>query len=225
MPIFKAYNKDFFKTWTPDMAYILGFMYADGNIVETKRGTHFIAIYSADKNILILMKKCFASDHTLSSKVTDTGCVYRIQIGSKEWFSDLGKIGLSPNKTKRMVLPQIPSIYLGDFIRGYFDGDGNVWSGFINKDRKTPTRILLVAFTSGSDKFLQSLRTSLRSAGIEGGGLHSSKIGNYSRLTLSTKDALKLYKIMYNAPHKLHLRRKKVVFKKFMKNCGSSSTG
>ena len=55
MPIPKKYNKDFFKTWSSDMAYILGFMYADGNIIKTKRGTHFIAVYSADEDILIAM--------------------------------------------------------------------------------------------------------------------------------------------------------------------------
>ncbi len=225
MPIPKTYNKDFFKTWTSDMAYILGFMYADGNIVETKRGTHFVAVYSADEDILVGIKKCFESDHKLSKKVSKTGVVYRIQIGSKEWFADLAMLGLFPNKTKRMQLPHIPSEYFGSFVRGYFDGDGNVWAGFINRSRKTPTRVLQAGFTSGSHEYLVSLRNVLQSMGIQGGGLHASKVGNYSRLILSTRDALKLYKIMYNAPHKLYLKRKKVVFEQFVDNCGGSSTG
>ena len=207
------------------MAYILGFMYADGNMVKSKRGTHFVAVYSADKDILVSMKKCFQSEHKLTERRSLTGSVYRIQIGSKEWFSDLGKLGLFPNKTKRMQLPFVPREYFGDFVRGYFDGDGNVWSGIINKHRKTPTKILQSVFTSSSLEYLLSLREMLRSLGIVGGGVSAPKNTNYSRLMLSTKDALKLYKIMYTVPHKLHLRRKKVVFEKFMKNCGSSSTG
>jgi hypothetical protein len=84
MPIPKFYNTDFFKTWSTDMAYILGFMYADGNITETKRGTHFVAIYTADRDILVLMKHCFQSEHKISEIKSVTGSVYRIQIGSKE---------------------------------------------------------------------------------------------------------------------------------------------
>ena len=207
------------------MAYILGFMYADGNIVQTKRGTHFIAIYSADEEILTEMRKNFESNHKISKRMFTTGCVYRIQIGSKEWFSDLGLIGLFPDKTKRMQLPRLPEEYFGDFVRGYFDGDGNVWSGLIHKNRPVPTLTLQVAFTSASKDFLLGLKTSLQEHGVSGGGMYTPKQGNYSRLILSSKDALIIYKIMYNAEHKLFLRRKKFVFDKFIHNCGGSSTG
>lgn len=216
MPIHKKYNKDYFKTWSSDMAYILGFMYADGNIVKTKRGTHFVAIYSADKGILDTMKNCFQSNHKLSERKSLTGCVYRIQIGSKEWFSDVGRLGLFPNKTMRMQLPVVPNYFFGDFVRGYFDGDGNVWSGLINKKRKTPTKIIQAVFTSGSHEFLVSLRDTLQSHGICGGGLYAPKNGNFTRLIFSSKDALKLYEIMYNAPHKLFLKRKKIIFERFV---------
>lgn len=199
------------------MSYILGFLYADGNISKTKRGTHFVAIYTADKHILVAMRKCFLSDHKISERKSATGTVYRIQVGSKEWFSDVGKLGLFPNKTMRMQLPIVPNEYFGDFIRGYFDGDGNVWSGLINKHRKTPTKILQAVFTSGSHEYLKSLCETLQSKGIQGGSLYVPKKGNYARLVLSSKDALKLYKIMYNAPHKLFLKRKKIIFEQFIK--------
>lgn len=29
------FDKDFFKKWTPEMAYVLGFMYANGNIMDS----------------------------------------------------------------------------------------------------------------------------------------------------------------------------------------------
>jgi intein-encoded DNA endonuclease-like protein len=61
-----------------------------------------------------------------------SGFVYRLQVGSREWFDDVGKLQLTPNKTSRMRVPKIPKKYCGDFIRGYFDGDGNVWVGRIN---------------------------------------------------------------------------------------------
>jgi LAGLIDADG-like domain len=225
VPILKNYDKDFFKTWSSDMAYILGFMYADGNITASKRGTHFVAIYTADKDIVIKMKRCFKSEHKISEIKSSAGVVYRIQIGSKEWFCDLGKIGLSPDKTKRMVLPCIPQKYIGSYIRGFFDGDGNVWSGLIHKNRPNPTITLQVGFTSASTNFLEDLKLLLQTNGIAGGGIYSPKMHNYSRLLFSSNDALKIYNIMYNAEHKLFLKRKKVVFDKFIQNCGRSSTG
>jgi len=225
MPVVKSYNKDFFKTWSSDMAYILGFLYADGSIVETKRGTHFVALYIADEDILLAMRVCFGSDHKISKRSAATGSVYRIQIGSSEWFDDLGRLGLLPNKTKRMLVPVVPKKFFGDFIRGYFDGDGNVWSGFIHKDRRNPTLVLQVSFTSGSKDFLCSLRTDLQKHGVVGGGIYEPKKGNFARLIFSSTDALIIQKIMYNAEHKLFLKRKKAVFDKFIHNCGGSSTG
>ena len=66
------------------MAYILGFMYADGNIVQTKRGNHYVAIYTADKQLLIDMADCMDAkqkifappfDRSLLAKIT-TGILY-----------------------------------------------------------------------------------------------------------------------------------------------------
>lgn len=208
------------------MAYILGFLYADGNIVETKRGTHFIAVYTADEALLRQMQKSLGSNHKISYRSTTIlGGVYRLQIGSREWFVDLCKIGLTPNKTKRMVLPKIPKQYIGSFIRGYFDGDGNVWMGEINKKRATPTKVLQLVFTSGSHQYLRDLKSQIQALGVVGGSVYASGKGNYSRLIFSTKDALKLYKIMYNVDHRLFLKRKKVIFERFVRSCGRSSTG
>ena len=217
MSVHKKYNKNFFKTWSSDMAYVLGFLYADGNIVETARGNHYIAIYTADRPLLVAMRKCMGSEHKIALRNAVSGNVYRIQIGSKEWFHDIGRLGLFPNKTKRMQLPHIPKDFFGDFVRGYFDGDGNVWTGFVHTERKTPLKTIQVAFTSGSREYLQSLHKTLKTMGIVGGSLYTPQSGNFARLAFSVRDALKLYEIMYNTPHKLFLDRKKAIFEQFMK--------
>jgi intein-encoded DNA endonuclease-like protein len=156
------------------------------------------------------------SDHKISNKKSKTGSVYVLQIGSKELFYDLGKLGLTPNKARRMKLPKIPKKYQKDFVRGYFDGDGNVWSGFINKKRKTPTLVLSVAFTSVSREFLNDLFLLLQAKKIKGGCICRLKDKNCYRLQYSSLDALKLYNIMYNRPYKLFLERKRLVFEKFI---------
>ena len=62
MPIYKKIYKNFFKKWTPDMAYVLGFIYADGNIIHTKRGTWFWSIQITDEDIL---RACLKSSKKL----------------------------------------------------------------------------------------------------------------------------------------------------------------
>ena len=225
MPIPKKYEKDFFKTWSREMAYVLGFLYADGNMTKTRRETHFIAFYSADLLLLEEIKKVIKAEHTISRRNERSGEVCRLQIGSKEWFDDLSLLGLTPNKAKRMLLPDVPEIYFGDFVRGYFDGDGNVWVGDVHKNRPNSTYTIQTTFTSGSTSFLKSLKERLHTKGLSGGSLFSVKVGNYGRLTFSKQDTFKIYRIMYNAPHKLCLKRKKVVFDKFVANCGRSSAG
>lgn len=219
MPIQKEFNKKFFKQWSPEMAYILGFLFADGNMVKTKRNTYFVGWYSGDEELLRLMARAMESNHKIGVRaLKNLGVgVYVLQIGSKELFEDLVKLGLTPNKTRRMELPEIPNKYIGPFIRGYFDGDGNVWSGFINIKRKKPSLVLSVAFTCASQVFLENLRMLLRGVGLMGGGVYKIKNKECSRLQYSTRDALKLYEIMYNGSHSLFLPRKRLVFEKFLK--------
>ncbi|MEX0917621.1 MAG: hypothetical protein WDZ93_00525 [Candidatus Paceibacterota bacterium] len=138
-----------------------------------------------------------------------------MQVGSKKWVADLAHVGLLPNKTRRMKLPEIPAAFLGDFVRGYFDGDGNVWMGEIHKQRKTTHVTLQVFFTSGCHEFLDALCSVLRGRGLKGGSLYRLSGGNYSRLIFSSRDALTLAEIMYNGRPKLYLERKKLRFDQF----------
>lgn len=196
------------------MAYVLGFFMADGNMVINKRNGRFISFYSADEDILFMIKNAMGSDHKLSKRIRDNS--FRFQIGSNDMFNDLCLLGVTPNKSKRMKIPKIPNKFIGDFVRGYFDGDGNIWSGLMNRSRSNPTRVLQVAFTSGCEDFLNDLRVILHKKGLKGGSVFKVKNKQCHRLLFSTTDALKLHKIMYNMPHKLHLRRKKLVFERFI---------
>ena len=215
MPIAKKVNKNFFKKWTSEMAYVLGFFMADGNMVLTKRGNHYFSFYSADRELLVEIRNFLESDHKLSKRTSENS--FRFQIGNKEMFGDLCKLGVTPNKSKRMKIPEIPSKFVEDFVRGYFDGDGNVWSGYMNKARTNPTHALQVAFTSGCLEFLNDLLLILKKKGLQGGSIFKVKNKECHRLLFSTLDALKLYQIMYNVPHRSHLKRKRLVFQKFLK--------
>ena len=96
MPLYKKVNKDFFKVWTHNMAYVLGFFAADGNLIQTKRETHYFAIQITDEDLIYQIKNAMDAEHIISKRVR-TGNnkeLYRLQIGSKELYEDLVALGL-----------------------------------------------------------------------------------------------------------------------------------
>ncbi len=221
MPIYKKVNKDFFKKWSPEMAYVLGFFAADGYITVNKRGGQFWSIQITDKILLEDIKRVIEAEHKIGVRMRsgNESTVYRLQIGSIEMCENLRSLGFYERKTKSLAVPNVPKKYFADFVRGYFDGDGNVWIGKINKERKSPSFTLMTMFTSCSTEFLKVLHKRLNFYGLGGGSLYISK-RNYSRLQFSARDSLKLYDFMYN--HESHLKnglflsRKKEVFEKFI---------
>ncbi len=164
------------------------------------------------------IRELFGSSHKISiwKRSGKWKTAYRLQIGSKGIFNDLLKLGLAPRKSKRIRLPFIPQEYFSHFVRGYFDGDGNVTiCTYKRKARNNKlTTILQSGFISGSKKFLGDLQIKLRKiGGLLGGTLYYSK--GY-RLFFSVKDSLLLYNFMYdNVNNNLFLQRKKKIFEKY----------
>ena len=206
-------NKHFFKNWSPEMAYVLGYFAADGCMFINPRGSHFIEFTSTDRELIEKVKKCLDSKHLLSvldrSKKNDHWKTrFRIQIGSKEMFNDLLKLGFVPNKSNQLQFPALPDNFLSDFVRGYFDGDGCVHHGFYKrKNRPTLQFVFSTNFVSGSRKFLEELHFKLQMlAGIEGGFMTNKQRG--FQLTFAGNDSERLYKFMYDNPKNLFLTRK-----------------
>ncbi|MEO7597014.1 MAG: LAGLIDADG family homing endonuclease [Candidatus Paceibacterota bacterium] len=204
------------------MAYILGFIYADGNIVYTKRGTWFWSIQVTDEEIVQRIKEVMNSSHKISSKkkIKNHKQLYRLQVGSKEMCNDLINLGLTERKSKTISFPEIPPKYFCDFLRGYFDGDGGVWIGLKNKKIKNSTFVISTYFTSGSESFLRDLKENLRKKGLQGGSFVRKERG--FDLKYSVRDSLNLYRIMYNRTSRcLFLKRKRDKFDRYMKNMRS----
>ncbi len=219
MPIRKDMNKGFFKKWSRDMAYVLGFFAADGNMLKNKRGAHFIEFQITDKDLLYAIRKTLSSNHKITTRNRGENYKksYRLQIGSKEIFSCLKKLGMTPNKSNTIKFPKVPKLYLGNFIRGYFDGDGYVGVGkYWRKNRKRWEWQFSTAFISGSKLFLIGLKNALKKH-ISGGGLSKKKESGYE-LVFSKHDSLALFKLMYNnISTEPFLKRKYKVFLKAFK--------
>ncbi|MSU74262.1 hypothetical protein EXS57_00595 [Candidatus Kaiserbacteria bacterium] len=200
MPIHRELNHSFFKEWSPEMAYVLGFFAADGSMLKNNRGAHFIEFTITDRSVLEQIQQVTNSTHRIAerkSKVAKHKTAYRLQIGSKRWFEDLSQLGFMQNKSKKLSLPKIPKKYFGDFVRGYFDGDGCVYFNRLRfADRKKLRWILMTLFTSGCRPFLEFLWTQLKSYGVSGGSL-KKKVRGFE-LVFSHADSIALHHLMYH---------------------------
>jgi intein/homing endonuclease len=130
-------NEDFFKTWTQEMARILGLFVTDGHVHNE---SHSICFSQKDERILRLIAKMMDADYLLTpfgkTKTTPT-----LIINSKEIKKDLELMGITAKKSLIVPFPTVPEEYLASFVRGVIDGDGwvgsegyqmNVTSGSLN---------------------------------------------------------------------------------------------
>ena len=210
----------FFERWSREMAYVLGFFAADGSMFINPRGSRYVAFYSTDKNIVEKIKSVVGVKNIIGIRKPREQMkkeAYVLQIGSKKIFNDIERLGISPNKSKVIQFPEVPKEYLSDFVRGYFDGDGNVTiSEYHRKNRKSNYgRTMLAGFTSGSKAFLKGLQKRLADyAGLEGGTLYFAN--RAYRLYYSVRDSKKLYHFMYdNIDNLPYLSRKKSIFERY----------
>jgi len=124
-------NESYFKKWSPNMTYLLGFILADGSITEgTYKGysdTLKFGVKTRDIDILKKIKQELASEHAISLvKANDST---HLAITSQIIVDDLKRLGVSYRKSfrkSRGKIPNIPQKYIRDFIRGIADGDGSI---------------------------------------------------------------------------------------------------
>lgn len=146
-------NEDFFKAWTSEMAYILGYIFADGNINwKPEKSYRALTITASEKDKGHLEKvrsKLESTKELLYSKNTKS---YRLIVNSKTICMDLMRLGLIPRKSLTIKFPKIPEKFLRHFIRGIVDGDGSV--RYVERKRSPYFEIQV---SSGSPKFLKKM--------------------------------------------------------------------
>lgn len=219
MPVQKRVNHKFFREWSEEMAYVLGFFLADGTITLNNLGGAYIAFQIKEQCLLELIRATFQSEHKIAKRIdsrTD-GVMYRLQIGSKQMVADLAALGIKPGKTTRLDLPKMNDCYFPHFLRGYFDGDGNVWVGATHTSRTNSNVGILVSFTSGSRKFLESLQERLSVYQISG-SMFAVKNRAAWRLQFSTNSSILLHRLMYDTlSGRLYLPEKRNRFAEYLR--------
>jgi len=148
----------------PEKAYWLGFLMADGCILTPHNANPNLTIRLAqkDKSHLEKFKRFLSATHP----ITQSGQYrkgkfypsYQIVIVSQLLTKDLAKHGIVPRKTGKEHIPNIPEVYVRDFIRGYFDGDGCIYKAQHNTRHRADIGFNIA---SSSSKFLLQLQTIL----------------------------------------------------------------
>lgn len=120
-------NENYFeKIDNSDKAYILGFLYADGGVYKNRLE---ITLSIIDIEILEFIKNRLNYGGIITTIIINNKRYSKLTITSKKMYNDLINIGIIPNKTyMSKVLPKIKDEYIWHFIRGFFDGDGSIYS-------------------------------------------------------------------------------------------------
>lgn len=124
-------NRDFFaEIDTPEKAYALGFVVADGAIHGNGK-TVTIAVKESDADILAAIAEAITCDAPLHPKISRSYGVERrlmtLNLCGRKLVSDLAALGVHANKSFTATFPPVPSELERHLVRGLWDGDG--WVG------------------------------------------------------------------------------------------------
>jgi hypothetical protein len=212
-------DETFFSSSSAEMAWVLGIIYADGNLFfDEKRNLAQLSISQKEPELLEKVKalmKCNVKLVYTPRREFNTGAageLYRFAVRNHKLYSDLLALGLKPNKSLNVSFPNIPPEHVRHFVRGCWDGDGSV---YIDKARD----IIVASFVSGSLSFIKGILSELETAGLKKRTLYINTYGrknpSYS-FKFQGSQSIELYHYLYNGvPREQFLERKHSVFKKF----------
>ena len=219
----KSFDKDYFKIIdTPNKAYLLGFIYADGYVTN---GTFGIKLGIQDLDFMQSIKTELKSEHKIGIYTNKNGYSYGNQycmlgIHDDGFVSDLQNLGVVCNKSKVLKFPtenQVPKELIWHFIRGYFDGDGSV---YFNYNSKYDYYNINISFV-GTYEFLNSILSNIQSIVKTKTHINQYKDKDIYELKFGGRKLIKsIYEKMYDNAE-LYLMRKKAKFDEYYSDIAS----
>ena len=189
-------NSIFICGWNSLNAYILGLIFSDG-CLHYDSHSHRYKITIALNDLAMIQ---FIHDYwTPSKSIYHQYNAYSIVSNNQYDINFVRTIGVVERKSKIIQFPvdKIPLLYMKDFIRGIFDGDGCVYQSntTINNKQYVYT---YANFSSGSIIFLQELQHFLRDHYDITADLRLDKRTHCSILQMRRRSEVrKLYNLMY----------------------------
>lgn len=204
-------NEDFFSIIdSEEKAYFLGFIFADGYVNE-KNNVVDITIHNKDKEILNnLVSLLYPDGRPLAVIRKD---YIRLVINSKKLVGDLKTHGCMQAKTFKLEFPEINEIYLRDFIRGYFDGDGCV---YISKNNAL--NISIIGTIKMLDEIMKIFTLNCQVNETKYDDRHPNKKNNIRALRFGGNILVnRIYHYLYDDAS-VYLIRKRKIFLSILKN-------
>lgn len=197
-------NENYFKVIdNEEKAYWLGFIAADGCVYIQSNGAYRLQINlkGSDINVLEKFQQAIGSNYKIAEKKVGTSDVCQLKVNSKILCSDLIDLGIIERKSLIVKMPQMHESLYRHYIRGYFDGDGNL-KNFYDKNNRLRYNFNIV----GGIDMLKSINEKLPCE------LDIYKIKRDSEIfsleTTMKEKLITLYHYLYNDSF-LYLERKK----------------
>jgi hypothetical protein len=225
-------NEEFFSTWSPNMAYMLGFIAADGCLYKRPDypNTYTLAVHlnSKDRHILESFSKMTGSNRPISiiaaskgtnknGKTYNRGEQSRFVINSIQIANDLMRLHIHPRKSWTAEWPtDYPEEFMHHYVRGFFDGDGSI---HLIKHPSQTSKYIGVNFC-GPEQYLLGLKAVLETViGKPYGYMRPIKVkgGTYYQLVYSGAATIKkMMDWMYqDSTSETRLSRKHKIFTEF----------
>ena len=190
-----------------DKAYFLGLMISDGSNFE-KNNCVSIEINKKDEEILEKFKLALNSEHPLYYPKGRESVL--LSIRNKKMSSDLAKLGCFSNKSLKLDAPSfevVPEKFYKDFLRGYFDGDGNLNYYFDKRSMSYNPKVTMVSTLS----FCQKIKTFLKEKIKINSSIYKRKDydGQTRSLCISGKHQVKGFLDYIYESHSVSLDRKR----------------
>lgn len=182
------------------MAYILGFISADGSIDKDSKSLS-IELQIRDQEILEFIRQQIVptAPITITKKKDKEYC--RLRINSTKLIESLAIYNVIPNKTFTIKIDfDIPQQFLGDYVRGLFDGDG-----WVTCRRNT----IEFGICSGSQDFINNIYSLIKRGRVR--TMNSTRKKSLYVLDAEAKSAIAIRDLMYHS-RGFSLQRKKDIF-------------
>ena len=202
---------------TPDKAYILGLLYADG-YNNPNNNSIVLSLDIKDKKLLEEIKKKCGSNKPLNcytykhkdGYVDRRPCI--LTLTSKHMCESLAKHGMISNKSFVLTFPTFlsPNLY-SHFFRGYFDGDGCLYHN--KKENKN-----LIQLTSSKIFCIEAQKYLQETLGINVYMMHNKgHTDNTWNLRIFAKSYVKKFMDWIYQDATIYLHRKYDLYNKFVK--------
>lgn len=199
-------------------AYWLGFLYADGYVLNSQDKIG-LSLSISDREHL----EKFANEIKFTGEVKDyeekqgyaKGKMYsRILISSKQMKQSLIANGVLEKKTSILKFPtreQVPVNLIWHFIRGYFDGDGSLTHSHVQKNGMRNYCIKI----TGTYDMIQNIQRIFQTNVKEEQRYPKRNIDNYSITIGGNKQVFRILKSLYHEAT-IYLERKHNRYKQFL---------